>query len=393
VSIFQPTAQSSLPTPAIQSSAPLNRIMAKWETPLRSLAHFGSGWLVGDDAGVVRAIDEHGHEQWQFHVGDAVNTLFGADIDNDGNVEAIVGSEDKHVYLLNCDGSERWRRKFALQEDSYGLYTKQAEIRRVYADDLNADGVLEIYVTPDNTYLHALNPDGSERWKTKIWIGLFTEYSAIDLYNEGKRVIVGGMPTNTCASVVQVIDHNGNYVDLYVNDGWTSSLSSVWVGDIDNDGKYEILAGTNRGWLRVFNARPAPLGRPIPPFIVDVTLGNFQWAEPRDRIRWARHLGEDVRRVIAFSGLVIGAAENGFIVAFDPDGNQQWFVQASSGITHLIAHDGRCYAFSRNGEVLVIDISGNILSRSRVSGRPVAVEAAANGCLVASTDGALYEVI
>ena len=220
--------------------------------------------------------------------------------------------------------------------------------------------------------------------------GPYTCYQAIDLYGEGRRVLAGGMSFNTCHSAVQVIDHTGHYVDLYVNDGWTSSLGAVWVGDIDGDGNLEIAAGTNRGWVRVFNARAQPLGRPMPPFFGDVTLKSFEWAEPRDRIRWASHLGEPVRAVAGFAGMVVGAADNGSVTAFTPSGDKRWSARAPSAVLHLLALGERCYALGRGGEVTILDPNGRTIDSAQLGGSPTAAVTDEHTCVVTTTDGGLY---
>jgi len=358
--------------------------------PLLCLARWGSGWVAGDAAGVVRALDGDGRVVWQFHAGGAVNTVCAADVDGDGAPEVVAGCEDCHVHLLDASGRERWRRRFGILPATYGLYAGLGQIRRVHVDDLDADGRPEIYVSPDNMHLHALSPDGEERWRMVSQYGPFTAYCPLDLYGEGRRVLAGGMSRNTCHSAVQVIDASGQYVDLYVNDGWTSSLGDVCAGDLDGDGRLEILAGTNRGWLRLFDARPQPLGRPMPPFQGDVTMKSFEWAEPRDRIRWARHLGGPVQAVAAFAGLAVGGSEAGFVTAFDPAGCKRWFVQAGAPVARLLADGQRCVALTRNGGALVIDPDGRVRDQMRLGGSPAAAELADNQCVVACNDGGVY---
>src|SRR5204862_6113756 len=116
------------------------------------------------------------------------------------------------------------------------------------------------------------------------------------------------------------------------------------------------------------------------------------WAEPRDRIRWARHLGEPVRAVAGFAGMIIGATDNGFITAFDPDGRKCWSVQAPNAISHLLALGERCYALSRAGEVLLLSSAGQVIDRAQLGGSPAAVQQTEQGCLVAANDGGLYAI-
>ena len=361
---------------------------ARIHGPLRALGGDGQGWLIGDAAGAVRKLSDQFDEVWRYECGGAINTLSCGWANGERLI--VAGGEDCRLYALSAEGRLLWQRAFGVLPETYGLYAGLGQIRRAHIDDLDADGAPEIYVSPDNMHLHALTPDGRERWRKKILYGPFVEYQSVDLYGEGQRVLVGGMSSNTCHSAVQVIDHYGRYIDLYVNDGWTSSLGAIWVGDVDNDGKFEIVAGTNRGWMRVFNARSAPLGRPMPPFDGDVTLKSFEWAEPRDRIRWARHLGEPVRAVAAFAGLVVGGADNGFVTAFDPFGARQWSVQAAAGVTHVLPLDERCAVIDQEGGVMMLDAGGCVIDRARLSAGAVAAHKTARSWVIASFDGGLY---
>ena len=377
-----PPDKAAEPVAAGRSLQPL----VKFAAPLRALVACGTGWLVGDEAGLVRRLDESGKGQWQYQTGGAVNSL-----DSRGDL-IVAGCEDRRVYAFDGQGRLLWQREFGLLPETYGLYAGLGQIRRVHIDDLDADGQAEIYVSPDNMHLHALDADGHERWRMVSLYGPYTTYQAVDLYGDGRRELAGGMSDNTCHSAVQVIDASGHYIDLYVNDGWTSSLGAVWVGDIDADGKLEIAAGTNRGWLRVFDARPQPLGRPMPPFYGDVTLKSFAWAEPRDRIRWARHLGEPVRAVVGFAGLVVGAADNGFVTAFDPSGARRWHARAQEAVARLVVAGGLCYALGRAGEVVALDASGGVTSRAQLGGAPTAAESRDGRLIVTCADGGLYVI-
>ena len=375
--------------PKVAGQAPARRILqpfVKFDAPLRTLVGVEQGWLVGDEAGLVRRLDESGKAQWQFQAGGAVNSL-----DSRGDL-IVAGCEDRTVYALDRQGRPLWQREFGLLPETYGLYAGLGQIRRVHIDDLDADGQVEIYVSPDNMHLHSLNADGHERWRMVSLYGPYTTYQAVDLYGDGRRVLVGGMSFNTCHSAVQVIDHTGHYIDLYVNDGWTSSLGAVWVGDIDADGKWEIAAGTNRGWVRMFDARLQPLGRPMPPFYGDVTTKSFAWAEPRDRIRWASHLGEPVRAVAGFAGLVVGAADNGFVTAFDPSGVKRWHARAHEAATQLVIGGALCYALGRAGEVTALDAQGAVTSRVQLGSAPTAAESRDGRLVVTCTDGGLYVI-
>lgn len=48
-------------------------------------------------------------ECWRYQTGDRIRGLCAVDIDNDGQVEIVIGSEDRNVYVLNHLGELKWR--------------------------------------------------------------------------------------------------------------------------------------------------------------------------------------------------------------------------------------------------------------------------------------------
>ena len=111
--------------------------------------------IYGEYGGLLHMVDEMGNEQQGFPV-DLDNDIWGspavADLEGDGDMEIVIGSKDKHLLIINPDGS--------IQAD----YNAQQYIMATPAlGDIDGDGELEAvfggYSSPGK--LFAVNPDGS----------------------------------------------------------------------------------------------------------------------------------------------------------------------------------------------------------------------------------------
>jgi hypothetical protein len=107
---------------------------------------------VGSDDKNVYAINPNGTEKWRFNPGT------GSDIESspafaidpiDGNPTVYIGSDDGNVYAINANtGAEKWRRNTGDQV--------------VSSPAVDLDGT--IYVGSDNGNVYAINPNGSVKW-------------------------------------------------------------------------------------------------------------------------------------------------------------------------------------------------------------------------------------
>ncbi|MCX6017985.1 MAG: hypothetical protein NTZ50_05670 [Chloroflexi bacterium] len=212
-------------------------------------------------------------------------TMFGvasspalADVDGDGKMEIGFGAFDRHVYLLNADGSVRWY-----------YHTADTVWSSPAFYDVNNDGRLDMVIgsditsnpnigTPDGGYMYAL--DTAPRvppWKEfcsplpqyyytcdntfQIWRMEFdqTIYSSpvvADVLpnNPGPEIIIGSgywFPRPLIGQDESTITKRGAWVKiLRPSDGQVLQTlntpaclsSSVAVGDLDDDGKLEIVA-------------------------------------------------------------------------------------------------------------------------------------------------------
>ncbi|RLG75224.1 MAG: hypothetical protein DRO14_04820 [Thermoprotei archaeon] len=154
-----------------------------------------------------------------------------ADIDGDGEMEVLAGTK-LALTVFNSDGSRKWR--FAGARKHYAPFGK-GRVIDVCADDIDADGLMEIIYASADGNIYVLSSEGRVKWMrnageepAKICIA--------DVDADGSREIIVG---STSFSLF-----------LFKGDGrrvWRMDLGdkvqAIALGDIDGDNFLEIIAG------------------------------------------------------------------------------------------------------------------------------------------------------
>jgi len=240
------------------------------------------------------------------------------DIDEDGNVEIVVQSNDGKVYIFNHDGTP-----FTGWENGKEIGVKGAGSPAIA--DVDNDGRDEIIVFGSFVGISVYEIDVSLKWKNLV-SGLSNNSSPViaDINNDGIKdiliatdgklyalegmngTVMAGFPVNLSGGAsfdifgtpaVGDIDGDGDleialafstadvnpvtHFQLYHHNGvliWDKTTPSVWMtaspvmGDINNDGKVEIIfAGGQEPAIYVFNS----LGNPISGYPFRLASGHF----------------------------------------------------------------------------------------------------------------------
>jgi hypothetical protein len=298
--------------------------------------------LIGSDDGKLYCLNAAGKPIWSFRTGAAIESSPAvADIDGDGKLEVITKSGDSHVYCISATGALKW---------SYSGKTGRSSPAIA---DINGDGKLEILVAsgegPSGHSLYCLDASGRFQWSYPIGSFLGTVWSSpavADVNGDGKMEVVVG----DCDNITYCVDANGNLKWSYKTGWWVESSPSF--ADLDGDGKLEVVFGSTDGkvyclsgtgdlkWYQAF-------GVPVDssPIIVDLdmdgepeVLVDVHWSYPYDvyclsntgAVKWkfSTMVQQSSPTVADVDGdqkleVVIGSYDNELYI-LDSGGNLKW---------------------------------------------------------------------
>lgn len=180
---------------------------------------------------------------WNFTMEDATwNAPAIADVDNDGNLEVVVGSMpcDTNLYVLDAaTGSVDWNYSSCNLDgscDDKDRYKGGQAVGNIDHDDSNG---LEIASGNCNQYAHVLHGDGTLYWSYKLPNHIHSTPAIADINNDGWNEVIF---TDT-GSGIYVFYHNGTL--MWYNSEGASDKSSPAVADLDRNSAngLEIVVG------------------------------------------------------------------------------------------------------------------------------------------------------
>lgn len=279
---------------------------AYWSRPLPAPAsQVCSGDVDGDDQGEIliagsegeiTLLEADGTTAWQVDLSESVGAALLADLDRDGKLEALIGSE-RGVTTLDSAGQTRWfyRTAYAVQALAVGQSAKEL--------------APSVYAATGYEHAYLLTFEGKMVWHytpaSQGFGGTVTGLAAGDVDDDGKsEVALGfdfpGYKLLPPSGHILILDHDGSEVHRRRE---TSAVVSITTVDVDGWGKRLIAAGTAAGDLLVLFGEGA--------------------------VRWQRNLGSAIVQVLGADvdddgrHEVTAVAEDS-ILTLNEDGSDLW---------------------------------------------------------------------
>jgi len=352
--------------PAAAESAALPSLDVRWryqaDGEIRTLRTENLGGDLGivavpSRAGSVIFLDDQGRVARRIEVKDKVNDVVVDDIDRDGRPEILVAREDCTLQCLDPDGQTRF--EFAPKQEQIvnsRLWLGRNSMQRVWVADHDGKGPKTILVSSGDQRLHGLDARGERKWLFWTYAGIFTQFALCDVDGDGWKEIIGGNGEISDSATLWFLKGKDTFSRRIFVDGWGSTLSALGVGDINNDGREEIVAGTSRNSLKAY--KPTS----------DEPLWEYDLGHAVEDIALAQDQGVP---------LVIAGSLSGFVVVFDGAGSKLGAVPVGAPVRRVAVfgseNDRRVAAICDGGEVVVFSIRGESQFRYNLGAEPVAV--------------------
>jgi len=236
------------------------------------------------------------------------------DIDNDGENEIIIASEDSNIYALTSKCSLIWKYHAGGAIDSTPLVI-----------DITADGKLEIIFGCNNGYLYCLNSEGDLLWNFQTGDSILSSPTAADITGDDYLDIVFGSYDN----FIYAINRNG--VEIWSYETNDAIASSPGVADLDNDGLPEVVIGSDDGNLYAIKTNTLPLTG----IFIAEELWHFETSGSVISTPSLYDIDKDSQIEIIFSSL------DERLYVLENDGEEKWNVDLSpaSNIVNCIVWD------------------------------------------------------
>ncbi|HEY2772660.1 MAG TPA: FG-GAP-like repeat-containing protein [Candidatus Binatia bacterium] len=313
-----------------------------------------SGWPVQTHALALPSTVSFGDLGTDYHSAVLAGIAIG-DIDQDGNDEVIAADMDGSVYAFHRDGTTVSGFPATLNPAFSAPSLRNQANRLDYGviasptlADLDGDGKLEILVAAMDRHLYVFNNDGTQHTGFPVLVVDQSEMSSVNADNG--QVVWKTISGQSVGSI------------------GTKLLSSPSVGDIDGDGKPDIVIGSNEEYVRgetanffinnsVFNGLMTGLDLPNGRVYAISHLGNLDPAVASNPSGpflpgWPVKIGLLISDLLPTVGHGVTAAP--VLADIDDDGDDEVFINGNNGPAYLLQGDGTSVFGASGGKYKVM---------------------------------------
>ena len=336
----------------------VQRWRREYPNDIRDVSVSAEGELLLAHGGEVSRLSEATGEtvwsRWIDAEGGASRVLL-SDIEGDGSPEAIVGTEDSQLIVLEGDsGSERWRRGLR------NMSSRGARVSGIAVADLEGNGGLSVLAGTEGWFVNAFAHDGSPKWAEWFRYHAITALQVTDTDGDGRAEVLAGTEYYTPLTVhnfdgsfrwstFEQVGSHGNATTPRRGIG----LKHMVLCDLDGDGVLEIVYGTEDGWIYA--------------------------VKPQDGAElWHMNLVGEITGLVVLDDVLIAACEFGGLYGFDFSGNPKWQRHEAQWCHALAESRGAIAVAANRREIRMYDVEG----RCRGS-----LEMPANVTSLAETEG------
>lgn len=282
------------------------------------------------------------------------NIVLSSAIDDTGNIYFIRRTDynrNETLTSLRPDGTERWTFGFGHPAD-HNVWTDPA---------IAKDGT--VYVGCDDTYLYAINPDGSLRWRFK---NLGREYmrSSPNIGEDG-TVYIGCDDGNLYA-----VNPDGSLKWNFTTGGTIQGSPTIGEDGTIYIGSKRLYAIDPEGSMLWNFTADSYIYRSSPAIGEDGTIyfgsidGTMYAVKPNGDLMWEYPIGDEVTTTPAIGpdGSVYIGCRDGKLYALDPEGRELWSFSTKDSIYSdpAVGKDGSIYFGSYDHHVYSLDPQGDL---------------------------------
>ncbi|RLI92196.1 MAG: hypothetical protein DRO89_02570 [Candidatus Altiarchaeales archaeon] len=232
------------------------------------------------------------------------------DLENDGKNELIVAanSREDYLFVLDNEGVFKWR------DDSAGGFVLSMDVA-----DIDDDNKKEIILGNRGKGVIALDGHNDIKWRVDLDNPVYF-VKAIDIDNDGNLDIVALTNKDLISATIYVLDNEGEIIWSYsIDEGiYQASKNSIFIADLNNDNKLEILVATHKKGIMV-------LGHD----------GNLIWGYPTNNVVnsvCVSDLNQDNEPEIIFGS-------NPYIYLLDREGNLKLKININGSARTMFSSD------------------------------------------------------